>query len=221
MDNNFTDKELIAIMGTFGSNIETSNEFPNCVVVKNLSLPDGWSKSVTNFMMVKDNNEFIPFLDGDINSFPTNLGIFLVPYNKNWKRIMITNENYPNVEDIISKLSSTLGYMIDKYKNSNVEIGKSIGIIKNILIYQNDQCLNIMYEYTGPDTIVNGEIFSFSGSLVRNIGVFEIKEGNNQFEWNGKDDNINNVNKGVYILKLRYSQSIGEIFKCEIINKNF
>jgi hypothetical protein len=214
------DQEIHIATQLTGIEPKFDNKYPTCLIFNDVGLPEGWSKSKTNVMLIKNKDNWISFVDADIEKSPSEFENILSPYAQDgWCELVIDNQNS-------IKLENTMDYLINKLKFvfAGTEISdaneKNLGLLKNIITYMDENKLKIVYEYIGPRTIISEEIYSINNQIKKVLGVREIEEGWIFQEWDFIDGEGKMVENGFYLLKIRSAQDAGDMFQIIMIHKN-
>lgn len=225
MNTYLTRDEITLIEQTTERDVSLDESFPGAILFENIFLPEGWNKDKTNLLLLKDKNSWHCFIDEDLVHEESDVVRF-VPYGiSGWKKIDLSGDQDGNeLVVILSKIVNELKFSFGRkelpdFKEENAE--SDIGIVKNIVVYEKERSFRFLYEYIGPDSIAAYEILALDNKLIKRIKVAEVSEGWIFESWDGRNGDGNEVPAGFYVLKIRFSQQIGEVYKCEIINKNW
>jgi len=223
MKNNLiTESEINLLKEKVSKDIEFREEFPRCVIFNQIRLPNSWSKPVCPLMLTKDEDSWTAFIDSDIQTRSDRNASILSPYsNEGWCELVLEEKEFIDPIKLIDYLKEKMEFNFDVVEEPEQNQQTDIGIIKDVVIYQNKNNINFLFEYLGPSTIVTQEIFDLSNKLVRNLEVVEKSEGWSSQIWDGKDNDGNEIPNGIYFLKFRSAQDLGEIIKVVLIHKNF
>jgi len=219
-----TSEEISQVKSKIKNEVIYNEEYPQYITIKSLNLPAGWITSSegnkTNLLLKKTENSWEILVDSTINQIPSNANFELSDYaNEGWCEIEPIDKSLDDISNLLKYLEDDLSF--EFRDNIQETSGESLGIIKNIVSYQNDRKLHFVYEYMGQASIMAQEVYDFNNHLIKTLEVREMSDGWITQEWDGKNSQGHEVNNGFYILKLRSSQIIGEISKIEIIHKNF
>lgn len=116
-------------------------------------------------------------------------------------------ESSENTNKALAELAATLGGT--QQFSTIAAIGKTADLGSNAITY--DEGSSSTFEVYFPSDIQQGsvQVVDSSGSLIKTIDVGTNKSGVYQFDWNGKDNNGNETNSGVYYVNASYTDPAG------------
>ena len=222
-----TRQELQHVRSVINNELRFDNAFPQCIIIQNVALPEGWSKDTTDIMIIKENNEWTVFVDGDVSTHPHGNGVSLSgEVVQGWRRLLVPVTSESSLAQFIIDLGNYLpiGTRVAGQNQpasrtgSQPDTRQERPVIQNVNVHVTGNTLQLEYEYRGRPAIICQEIWDISNHKVKTLDVREVQEGVVRQEWNLADDNGQVVPDGFYLLKLRTSQPEGEIFKIETIH---
>ncbi|QOY54703.1 flagellar hook capping protein [Candidatus Sulfurimonas marisnigri] len=116
-------------------------------------------------------------------------------------------ESSENTNKALEELAATLGGT--QQFSTIAAIGKTADLGSNAITY--DEGSSSSFEVYFPSDIQQGsiQVVDSSGSLIKTLDVGTNKSGVYQFDWDGKDNNGNEADSGIYYVNASYTDPDG------------
>jgi len=218
-----TQQEIQNARSVVNDELQYDESYPHCLIIRNVALPDGWSKDSTDVMIIKDKSEWKVYIDGDVVRHPHGRRIALADSEvQGWREVTLPGITKDSLDRFIIELSEVIPVRVQVREQTQTtsqhDHRQERPVIQNVNVHVTGNTLQLEYEYRGRPAIICQEIWDISNHKVKTLDVREVQEGVVRQEWNLADDNGKEVSDGFYLLKLRTSQPEGEIFKIETIH---